>query len=285
MDPNSFEAIKSKLSPQALKDIEGLNPDEFGFGRQECCGGVPEKLPGSMKLRDHILLGTKMPPTEWQPKTENVEGFAALQSVVKSQGGGAALNVVHDSTAAPGDDCFLLHIHDPSGSSKSDAPELVRLTQYSLPSDVPLTFDAGLPWAGDGASAAPRGMMSVDRSMDYVVLVCTHLSRDKRCGYCGTVLVDLLRSCAAAKTSQAAAGGGGARVPAISVLPCSHVGGHIYAGNVVVYSRFGGVSYGLVKPSDVEALVSAMVEDKGSIPESLSNRIRGHMGPTYARLP
>lgn len=264
MDPNSFEAIKSKLSPQTLKDIEGLDPAEFGFGRKECCGGVPPKLPGSLKLKEHVFLHTTMPATEWAPKSDNVENFTSLFGLVKAESPNASYNVCHLHGADP----FILHVVDVRASAPASP---VRITQYSLPD--PLNV---VPWKSSS------GVLEVDRSKEYFVFVCAHLSRDARCGYCGAILVDLIRSCVAEKSVALSKT---QQLPVVTVMPCSHVGGHIYAGNVIVYSRFGGVGYGLFRPQDVSALVDSLLADRGEIPPALSDRIRGHMGATYESLP
>jgi len=57
------------------------------------------------------------------------------------------------------------------------------------------------------------------------VFVCCHGSRDRRCGVCGPSLVSRFReeidSC-------------GLRGE-VSVSPCSHIGGHKYTGDVIIY--------------------------------------------------
>ncbi len=45
----------------------------------------------------------------------------------------------------------------------------------------------------------------------------------------------------------------------VAVLPCSHVGGHKYAGNIVVYSSTGGHWYGRVKPCHADSIVETHV--------------------------
>jgi len=73
------------------------------------------------------------------------------------------------------------------------------------------------------------------------VFVCVHGRRDERCGCWGPSIVEALR---------AACADGDIDVP---VRATSHVGGHKYAGNVIVYPE--GVWYGYVRPEDAERLV------------------------------
>lgn len=83
------------------------------------------------------------------------------------------------------------------------------------------------------------------------VTVCTHVARDDRCGECGPLLVEAFR--------EAAAEGG---YDEVAIHPSSHVGGHRYAGNVLVYP--GGTWYGYVQPGDVGSILEAHVDEGGS---------------------
>lgn len=73
------------------------------------------------------------------------------------------------------------------------------------------------------------------------VLVCVHGVRDERCGRCGPPLVRALR--------RACEGLG---IDDVRVHGTSHVGGHKYAGNVIVYPE--GVWYGYVRPDDASRI-------------------------------
>lgn len=253
-DPNSFEAVKPKLTKQTLQDIEGLDPQRYGFGRAECCGPIPAKIMGSMRLSEHIFLNTRMPATEWDKRTENVPGFRELSHHVKRACPEASFTVSHLDRDT---DDSILHF------KVDEERKAVAITQY-----CGIAEPYELPWNA-------RGTLAVHRSGEYFIFICAHFTRDERCGYCGAVLIDLFRH-AIAETM----GPGGAE--RVTVYPCSHVGGHIYAGNVIIYSRHGGICYGLFKPEDVQTVVNAIAEDKGAIPPSLANRIRGQMGPNIA---
>lgn len=58
------------------------------------------------------------------------------------------------------------------------------------------------------------------------VFVCAHGSRDKRCGVCGPVLIEKLKEEIESRGLR----------DQVFVAACSHVGGHKYAGNLIVYS-------------------------------------------------
>ena len=43
------------------------------------------------------------------------------------------------------------------------------------------------------------------------------------------------------------------------MLGCSHIGGHKFAGNLIVYNAAGGHWYGRVKPCHAEAIVDTHI--------------------------
>ncbi|KEG13056.1 sucraseferredoxin-like family protein [Trypanosoma grayi] len=243
------DSIVVRLSKETLQDIEGLDPAKFGFGREECCGPLPSKLPGSMLFTQHIFLATDLSASKWGPRTENVPGHSSLEKSLKEVGG-MKLTVYH----RPGPDACVLRFQC------DEALESIIITQYSCISE------GALPWESKGA-------ISCDRSNEVFVFVCAHRTRDSRCGYCGAVLVDLLRQ--SMKTKEGSN-------EFVHVYPCSHIGGHIYAGNVLVYTKHGGVCFGCFTPADIDTLVDFLIAGGARIPPSLESRVRGRIGYSKA---
>ena len=74
------------------------------------------------------------------------------------------------------------------------------------------------------------------------VFVCVHAASDERCGRCGPPVLEALRAaCDEAGLAD------------VTVRATSHVGGHKYAANVLVYPE--GVWYGFVTPEDAPRIV------------------------------
>ncbi|KAL0873230.1 hypothetical protein Bca101_022935 [Brassica carinata] len=101
------------------------------------------------------------------------------------------------------------------------------------------------------------------------IFVCSHGSRDRRCGVCGPPLVSRFREELEFYGLQGK----------VSVSPCSHIGGHKYAGNVIIYQskihrKVTGHWYGYVQPDDVHVLLEKHII-KGEIVDRLW---RGEMG-------
>lgn len=98
--------------------------------------------------------------------------------------------------------------------------------------------------------------------LDKAILVCCHGARDARCGQCGPPLAErFVTELSARKIKQG-----------INVQRVSHVGGHAYAGNVLLYP--GGHWYGSVRTSDVAQIISEHVLNGRIIPHLW----RGQMG-------
>jgi len=96
-----------------------------------------------------------------------------------------------------------------------------------------------------------------------------------RCGVCGPVLIEKLNEEIELRGLK----------DQISVTACSHVGGHKYAGNVIIYSpgpdeKIMGHWYGYVTPNDVPELLDQHIA-KGEVIQRLW---RGHMGPSTAEV-
>merc|ERR1711871_730055 len=125
-----------------------------------------------------------------------------------------------------------------------------------------------------------------------LVLVCSHPARDERCGNCGPPAIDAL-------TKSVAHSG----YDNVRILPSSHLGGHKYAANVVIYSPTNPDGshrsdwFGRVEPDECSALLEAYLNPPdalraarnkweaqsggwafASLPHSLASKWRGTMG-------
>lgn len=101
------------------------------------------------------------------------------------------------------------------------------------------------------------------------IFVCCHGSRDRRCGVCGPALVMKFQ------VEIEIHGLHGQ----VSVRPCSHIGGHKYAGNVIIFcpnanGEVTGHWYGYVTPDDVPILLEQHIK-RGEV---VGHLWRGQMG-------
>jgi hypothetical protein len=120
---------------------------------------------------------------------------------------------------------------------------------------------------------------------DFTILICGHAFRDIRCGVYGHVLEQEFRDKlerTGLKTRQTRCVSAKSKGDNAHVAVVSHVGGHAFAGNVIIYVpptafdamemphplRGCGVWYGRVNPRDVEGIVRETILG-GRIIESL----------------
>jgi hypothetical protein len=89
-----------------------------------------------------------------------------------------------------------------------------------------------------------------------VILICGHGGRDQRCGILGPILQSSFRTELQRRGIEA------------EVAQISHIGGHKYAGNVIIYLppnlegnalKGTGIWYGRVGPENVEGLIEETV--------------------------
>lgn len=93
---------------------------------------------------------------------------------------------------------------------------------------------------------------------EIVVLICSHGTRDSRCGVLGPILKAEFEEKLERAGIAIGNGAGKARVGLIS-----HIGGHKWAGNVIIYMPSGklqgGVWYGRVAPEHVEGIIKETI--------------------------
>ena len=134
-----------------------------------------------------------------------------------------------------------------------------------------------------------------------IILICGHASRDKRCGIMGPLLKSEFHRLLNERT-----GGAGPRITGLwhpsrtSIALCSHIGGHQFAGNMIIYVpprlRLGGglrlfskahplagkgIWYGRVEPRHVEGIIEETIV-KGNVIAELFRGGIGRNGDTLA---
>ncbi|ONK79345.1 uncharacterized protein A4U43_C01F5420 [Asparagus officinalis] len=231
------------------------NDAEFGFQRAEM---GQASLVGTVQIYERHLFLCYKTPGVWPSHVEASESdrlprllAAALKSRVKDIKKKTRLTICEgeDGTESSNGDVLIF-------------PDMIRyrrLTHFDVDNfveDVLVKETEWLPGAGEVLTGS-------------YVFVCAHGSRDRRCGVCGPVLIDKFKEEISSRGLQGN----------VSVSPCSHVGGHKYAGNVIIFSQnaHGEVTghwYGYVTPDDVPLLLEHHI-GKGEIVDHLW---RGQMG-------
>ncbi|CAF4980938.1 unnamed protein product [Rotaria sp. Silwood1] len=97
------------------------------------------------------------------------------------------------------------------------------------------------------------------------ILVCCHYQRDQRCGVIGPILVDEIENFVR-KTD---------RTDDVHCLKISHVGGHRFAGNVIIYPS--GTWYGRVLTCHIPLLIDAYTSSSTDLKDKLKPLLRGYL--------
>lgn len=227
----------------------------------------------------HLLISTGK--SDWASKIEfdagpaEPGGLAAKVKAVASLKGGnlrdpfAPTLITNSSFAAPGAYVFPSGVH-----IAHIAPTTAAITA--------LIRGFLLPRA---ASAAPAGF-EVRSVRETVVLICSHMSRDVRCGTLAPLLRTQFETVLAARdvllTPEHEARG--AYEGRVKVGFTSHLSGHKFAGNVIVYLPGSaeepglGVWYGRVEPRHVEGIVEETVLGRRVIAELCRGIVEGGQG-------
>ncbi|SPQ97693.1 unnamed protein product (mitochondrion) [Plasmodiophora brassicae] len=169
----------------------------------------------------HIMVGSGAPstwPSNWDT-TDTGKAFVAAAKGVKSD-----VKVKVTACDAPVGHVFVfpasVRYEFQSNPTSTDATRILRVHASKEANEGTL-----LP------KCSPVGPM---------IFVCSHAARDARCGACGPVLVNTFREEIASLRLAA------------DVFACSHIGGHKYAGNAIIFAardrQSRGDWFGYVKP-------------------------------------
>ncbi|XP_076935248.1 altered inheritance of mitochondria protein 32-like [Bidens hawaiensis] len=244
-------------SENGTSDISTVVDDDvsFGFQRPEM---YTENLSGSVNPYGRHLFLCYKSHNDWPARVESSDSDPLpkrLAGAIKDRKNDIAVKTL--LTICESRDC--------TGLSDGDVlifPDLNKyrgLEESNVDSFVEDVLVSGKPWSL-GTEETVTGSY---------VFVCAHNSRDKRCGVCGPVLIEKFSEEIGVRGLK----------DEVFVSACSHVGGHKYAGNLIIYSKVqdGKVSghwYGYVTPNDVAELLDQHIK-KGEVIERIW---RGEMG-------
>ncbi|KAI5480173.1 ferredoxin [Pseudohyphozyma bogoriensis] len=146
-------------------------------------------------------------------------------------------------------------------------PDYLRIPSISL-SNLASIESLILSLPSSPPTPPPSATTSSPPKKRATIYVCTHGSRDCRCGDLGEPLVTALES----EVEWRKLGG----EDGVTVKRVSHIGGHVWAGNALVYREDGTCDwYGLLRESDAAQLVFLSQSDST---EPWWPRWRGRLG-------
>ncbi|KAK9868693.1 hypothetical protein WJX84_000418 [Apatococcus fuscideae] len=248
---------------------------------------IEAPAPGTVKRHEqHIFLWSPQPAgraatgePDWPAKVERLpvllNAFKAVSAAKLKQHIPGSIKITAYEEACPGDTappkpdhCHCLVF--PQGVSFYNLPQnkLGRLIPALCSSMPELEAEDGSDtdlahWKAGDADAAwdPPEMPQLDHQLAWMqgelkglhLFVCAHGSRDARCGAIGNALVTRLSELVWQQQLDGQ----------VHIHRCSHVGGHKYAGNVVVYGQLSpcdGDWFGGVNPENAADFLRNLVE-------------------------
>eukprot|EP00996_Jenningsia_fusiforme_P002034 NODE_2880_length_1098_cov_21.104862_g2641_i0.p1 GENE.NODE_2880_length_1098_cov_21.104862_g2641_i0~~NODE_2880_length_1098_cov_21.104862_g2641_i0.p1 ORF type:complete len:281 (+),score=60.48 NODE_2880_length_1098_cov_21.104862_g2641_i0:85-927(+) len=229
-------STKSADTEVGLPEIEDLDPCACGFDRP--LKDEREKLAGSKEpFTTHLLLSSPLPAHEWPDHAEEsspqLSAFAKELKSRKKELPGVILTFY--TTAGTEE-----NTPDDGTSDLLWFPARKRISGITA-ENVKLVLDS----IAAGSTSILEGKLPVSDLEGSYIFVCAHKQRDSRCGYCGAVLTQQLLAELALHPPAAP----------VTVRKVSHVGGHVYAGNVLVYGMRHCDWYGLVRKEDIPQLI------------------------------
>ncbi|MFQ6660458.1 hypothetical protein Gotur_028970 [Gossypium turneri] len=248
----------SNEGPLAAETASPSNSDvEFGFSRPDFRQQSP--ISGTVQFyQRHVFLCYKS-PSVWPPRIEAAE-FDRLPRLLSAAVLARKADMIKETRLT------ICEGHDGTETSNGDVlifPDMIRYRSIAAPLrrlthfDVDTFVEEVLVKNGEWLPGTPEKLEGS------FVFVCSHGSRDRRCGVCGPPLVSRFKEEIVLYGLQGR----------VSVSPCSHIGGHKYAGNVIIFgSNFNGEVtghwYGYVTPDDVPTLLEWHI-GKGEIIDAL----------------
>ncbi|KAF0979274.1 hypothetical protein FDP41_001617 [Naegleria fowleri] len=211
----------------------------YGFRRDEF-KDPNDKLVGKVTAHNSLLLYlTRVRATEWDANPEETQ-FPLLSkaaTLLKKKKVKISVAEAYDGEKVEGN-TFVMFPEQVKFTNVKDEVELEKLVNFVL--------------TGQGSSDVDTSKIERDIKQS-TILICCHHQRDQRCGYCGPRLYESFRDFCIRQQVD------------IVLRRANHLGGHKYAGNVVVIYQNKKMQkqpwfidwYGYVDLSDVERLMYA----------------------------
>ncbi|CAF3332130.1 unnamed protein product [Rotaria socialis] len=246
------------------------------------------KMVGSVeKHRRHLCIGQSIPPSQWPSDIKDLHGdyVAELTRVLKEKKDGigyaiklTSASVVTTATTTADNpsqiaDLYLfpdqikianVHIEQIEQVVQTlfvEDQSIIRIKDKEKTIEEQLKENNNLPSFDDN--------IICERLEGVWLLVCCHYQRDQRCGVIGPMIVDEIEKYVREADLS----------DKVHWLKVSHLGGHKFAGNVIVYPS--GTWYGRVLTCHIPLLIDAYTSSSEELKSKLQPLFRGHLDTAW----
>jgi len=227
-----------------MDEVEELDK-KFGFRRpcDESGGFKPLKL-----YHGHLLAFVTQDPMQWPRHAKDYHPFIKeLERKVKHKQKIIKTSIIYDemNTKKEEDGVFDLLYFDMNNTRV----KIRNVKENMIDNVVKYVLD------GDVDKLELENLVE-----DNTIFICSHNKNDQRCGFCGPIIFKEFEKLLDGNNKN-------------NLYHISHVGGHKYAANVIVYPP--GNWYGYIKPEDVTQLFLSLTNPDVKFDDK---KLRGCMG-------
>lgn len=189
--------------------------------------------------------------SQWPKKLDEIASVAKIQEILVQTGHSLKLTVC-DEASSGGDALDILAF-----------PEGIRIKEQRLDS---------LSQVLDALGKGTVDLNKFEKLDKKYFFICCHGAVDERCGLRGPALAAAFLTFLEQKRTQSPA------FSQIAVRKCSHIGGHQFAANVILFPQ--GDWFGTVQPDHIPDLVNYALGDNLTFQNRLGTIWRGRIGKT-----
>ncbi|CAG8586090.1 8122_t:CDS:2 [Paraglomus brasilianum] len=286
----TLDDIKNEDSCYACLDPCSLHPQYPRFLRID----RDTPLEGTVKpYIKHVAISTGK--ENWSKHIEDAEGLASVISKLtkggliktksKKKSPDSSNNVASDQQASSSESKRKPRIIITNCSRKSNSdifsttqdvmlfPEYIVIRNLSV-KHADQFFQTYLSANTQPAENAESSSINSEKIANKaIIFICSHGRRDKRCGVTAPLLRNEFEKVLKEKKLDVQSKSDG-----VAVYMSSHVGGHKFAGNIIIYRDGQGIWYGRVNPCHCKAIIEKTVIEGKIIKDLYRGSMSGSFG-------
>lgn len=187
----------------------------------------------------HVFVKVSLKPEEWPSDFMKDDRFADLAKIISGAD-------AKSKRSAPKTTFF----YDPELKNDNNKPtwDLLFYPSSIEAREVPFDQISNLFQEISTNNSTTTTSISKSKISKPTVFICSHGTRDARCGFCGPPIFNALKQIQQTQQNEQQ------QNPKWNLYECSHIGGHAWAANVLVFHENIGDWFGNITPNDVHLI-------------------------------